>query len=113
MDGLMRETAERLGQAVRDTDTVSFLDSDGPPHFAIVLPETDEQGAALAADKIRRSIAAHDFGTAGAWKRITVSCGGATIDADHRPKYEAGLLRGRQYTGNQLQGAGPPLLTGS
>ena len=49
--------ADRLGQAIRDTDTVAFLDADGPPRFAIVLPETDEQGAALAADKIRRSIA--------------------------------------------------------
>src|SRR5258708_14707448 len=77
IDGLMRETAERLGQAVRDTDTVSFLDSDRPPHFAIVLPETAEQGAPLAADKIRRSIASHHFGTAGAWQRISVSRGAA------------------------------------
>src|SRR5438552_1896096 len=45
IEGLLRELAERLGQAVRDTDTVGFLDADGPPHFAIVLPETDEPGA--------------------------------------------------------------------
>ena len=45
VEGLLREMAERLGQAIRDTDTVGFLDADGPPHFAIVLPETDEQGA--------------------------------------------------------------------
>ncbi len=105
IDGMMRETAERLGGAVRDTDTVGFLDAEGPPHFAIVLPETDEQGAALAADKIRRSIASHDFGTAGAWKRITVSCGAATIDADYRPKDEAGLMNRREYTGNLLREA--------
>ncbi|TMC51600.1 MAG: diguanylate cyclase [Chloroflexi bacterium] len=111
LDGLMREMAERLGQAVRDTDTVGFLDAEGPPHFAIVLPETDEQGAALAADKIRRSIASHDFST-GAWKRITVSCGAATIDADYRPKDEAGVMNRREYSGNLLREAQHALESG-
>src|SRR6266566_1751800 len=105
VEGLLREMAERLGQAIRDTDTVGFLDADGPPHFAIVLPETDEQGAALAADKIRRSIASHDFGTTGAWRRITVSCGAATIDAGYRPMDEAGMMNRREYTGNLLRQA--------
>ena len=105
VEGLMREMAERLGQAIRDTDTVGFLDADGPPRFAIVLPETDEQGATLAADKIRRSIATHDFGTTGTWKRITVSCGSATIDANYRPADEAGVMNRREYTGNLLRDA--------
>jgi diguanylate cyclase (GGDEF)-like protein len=105
VESLLREMAERLGQAIRDTDTVGFLDVDGPPHFAIVLPETDEQGAALAADKIRRSIATHDFSTSGAWRRITVSCGSATIDADYRPRDEAGFMNRREYTGNLLREA--------
>src|SRR3981081_3738855 len=72
LEGLLREISERLGQAIRDTDTVAFLDAEGPPHFCIVLPETDEQGATLAADKIRRAIASHDFATAGNRKRIPV-----------------------------------------
>lgn len=105
IEGLLREMAERLGQAIRDTDTVGFLDVDGPPHFAIVLPETDESGAALAADKIRRSIASHDFSSSGAWSRITVSCGAATIDAGYRPMDEAGVLNRREYTGNLLREA--------
>jgi len=105
IEGLLREMAERLGQSVRDTDTVGLLDADGPPRFAIVLPETDEQGAALAADKIRRSIASHDFGTTGTWKRITVSCGAATIDAGYRPLDEAGMMNRREYTGNLLREA--------
>src|SRR5207245_10673722 len=104
-EALLREMAERLGQAIRDTDTVAFLDADGPPHFAIVLPETDEQGAALAADKIRRSIASHDFGTTGAWKRITVSCGAATVDSGYRPADEAGMINRREYTGHLLREA--------
>jgi diguanylate cyclase (GGDEF)-like protein len=104
IEGLLREIAERLGRAIRDTDTVGFLDAEGPPHFAIVLPETDEHGAALAADKIRRSIASHDFSTSGNWRRITVSCGAATIPA-YQPQAteEAGLLNRREYTGNLLR----------
>jgi len=112
VEGLLKEMAERLGQAIRDTDTVGFLDAEGPPHFAIVLPETDEQGAALAADKIRRSIATHDFSTSGAWRRITVSCGAATIDADYRPRDEAGFMNRREYTGNLLREAFQALDTG-
>ncbi|HEX2646683.1 MAG TPA: diguanylate cyclase, partial [Candidatus Dormibacteraeota bacterium] len=112
VEGLLKEIAERLGQAIRDTDTVGFLDAEGPPHFAIVLPETDEQGAALAADKIRRSIATHDFSASGAWRRITVSCGAATIDADYRPRDEAGFMNRREYTGNLLREAFQALDTG-
>ena len=112
IEGLLREIAERLGQSIRDTDTVGFLDSEGPPHFAIVLPETDEQGATLAADKIRRSIASHDFSTSGSWRRITVSCGAATIGVVPHSNEEAGLMSRREYTGNLLREAYNALETG-
>ena len=114
VEGLLREIAERLGQAIRDTDTVGFLDADGSPHFAIVLPETDEGGATLAADKIRRSIASHDFTTTGSWKRITVSCGAATIAAALRTAVEeAGLIGNkREYQGNLLREGYQALETG-
>jgi len=70
-----------------------------------VLPETDDSGASLAADKIRRSIASHDFGTTGGWQRITVSCGAATIGV-LPPRYdEAGIMNRREYTGNLLREA--------
>ena len=105
LDGLLRELSERLGRAVRDTDTVAFLDVEGPPHFAIVLPETNEKGATLAADKIRRGIAAHDFATAGNWQRITVSCGAATIAVMPPSEEEAGLMSRREYTGDLLREA--------
>jgi len=105
LEGLLREISERLGMSIRDTDTVAFLDADGPPHFAIVLPETNEQGATLAADKIRRGIAAHDFATGGSWQRITVSCGAATIGVVPTGEVEAGLMNRREYTGNLLREA--------
>ena len=112
VEGLLREISERLGQSIRDTDTVGFLDADGPPHFAIVLPETDEAGATLAADKIRRSIASHDFSTSGSWRRITVSCGAATIPVTVQATVEAGLMNRREYTGNLLREAHQALDTG-
>ncbi len=114
VEGLLREIAERLGRSIRDTDTVGFLDADGSPHFAIVLPETDEGGATLAADKIRRSIASHDFTTTGSWKRITVSCGAATIAAALRTAVEeAGLIgNSREYQGNLLREGYQALETG-
>jgi len=105
LDGLLAEMSETLGRAIRDTDTLGFLDAEGPPHFAIVLPETDDRGATLAADKIRRSIASHDFSTGGSWQRITVSCGAATIDAVRGSNEEAGMMNRREYTGNLLREA--------
>src|SRR6202022_3851863 len=106
VEGLLREISERLGRAIRDTDTVAFLDADGPPHFAIVLPETDEQGATLAADKIRRSIASHDLTTTGNWKKITVRCGAATIAVKVGMHEEAGFVgSSREYSGNLLREA--------
>ena len=102
LEGLLRELAETLGRSIRDTDTVGFLDAEGPPHFAIVLPETDEQGATLAADKIRRSVASHDFSAGGAWTRITVSCGAATITVHVPTVDEPGTMVRREYPGNLL-----------
>ncbi len=112
IDGLLKEIAERLGRSIRDTDTVAFMDADGPPHFAIVLPETDDRGATLAADKIRRSIASHDFSTTGNWQRITVSCGAATIGVLAKNYEEAGLMNQREYTGNLVREAYQALDTG-
>lgn len=102
---LMQELADTLGRAIRDTDTLGFLEADSSPHFVIVLPETDQQGATYAADKIRRAVAAHDFSGAGDWQRITVSCGAATIDVTAQQEYEAGLMNRREYTGNLLREA--------
>ena len=70
-----------------------------------MLPETNDEGATLAADKIRRSIASHDFATSGNWKRITVSCGAATIGVVSTSGDEAGLMNRREYSGNLLREA--------
>ncbi len=79
LNQLLKELADTLVRSVRDVDTVGFLEAEGPPHFVMVLPETDEAGALLAADKIRRSVASHDFQSGGNWQRLTVSVGIATV----------------------------------
>ncbi len=102
LNSLMGELSEALGRSIRDTDTLGFLEAERSPHFVIILPETDQQGATLAADKIRRAIASHDFSSGGGWQRITVSCGAATIGV--RPQdFEAGMMNRREYTGNLLR----------
>ncbi len=105
LNALLSEISDALGHAIRDTDTLGFLDAERSPHFVIILPETDRDGATLAADKIRRSIATHDFGTGGGWQRITVSCGAATIGVMPQQEVEAGLLNRREYSGNLLREA--------
>jgi diguanylate cyclase (GGDEF)-like protein len=104
VNALLAELADALGKAIRDTDTLGFLEAERSPHFVIILPETDQQGATLAADKIRRGIAAHDFSGDGGWQRITVSCGAATIGIVATTD-EAGLMNRREYTGNLLREA--------
>ena len=105
VNALLSELTDALSHAIRDTDTLGFLEAERSPHFVIILPETDQDGATLAADKIRRSIATHDFETGGGWRRITVSCGAATIGVVPQQDLEAGMMNRREYTGNLLREA--------
>ena len=105
VNALLGELADVLGRAIRDTDTLGFLEADRSPHFVIILPETDQQGATLAADKIRRAVASHDFSSGGRWQRVTVSCGAATIGMAPREFDEDGVLNRREFTGNLLREA--------
>src|SRR5712692_10364316 len=98
---------QEANRAVRYHRPLSVLtvELDHAEHIPKALAQIQIEGLlrALAADKIRRSIATHDFSTSGNWRRITVSCGAATIDSDYRPKDEAGMVNRREYTGNLLR----------
>ncbi|MEP7104302.1 MAG: diguanylate cyclase [Chloroflexota bacterium] len=104
LNNMLKEIGQALVHAVRDTDTVAFLDSHGPPHYAIVLPETDANGAVLAADKIRKSVASHDFQTGGNWQRLTVSVGIASVS--HERMSQQDLLTEAYATLHQGRNAG-------
>ena len=100
----MKELAETLVASVRDTDTVGVLDMEGAPRFAIVLPETDQNGALLAADKIRRAIASHDFRAGGQWQRLTLSCGAATANHERMGKQDLVWIAGQALQSGRAAG---------
>jgi two-component system cell cycle response regulator len=79
-DAVLRGVAELLVQAVRTSDMVGRY---GGEEFLVVLPETDDEGAASFAERVRERIAAHEFR---AWDdgralRMTASIGVATFPA--------------------------------
>jgi diguanylate cyclase (GGDEF)-like protein len=77
-DAALSELAHVMQSAVRDIDVVCRY---GGEEFAVLLPETDSDGAFVAAEKVREAIASHDFPDADGRKnqRITVSIGFSTF----------------------------------
>ncbi len=107
LSGLLRELAQVLVGAVRDTDTVAFLDAAGPPQYGIVLPETDASEAVLVGDKIRRCVASHDFRAGGAWQRLTVSVGVAEVSYERMDQQDLLQAAYRTLQQGRAQGLGP------
>ena len=77
-DDALFELAKAMRNAVRDIDVVCRY---GGEEFAILLPETDSDGAFVAAEKVREAVAAHYFPDSGGRRteRLTVSIGLSTF----------------------------------
>ncbi|HEY5506787.1 MAG TPA: GGDEF domain-containing protein [Coriobacteriia bacterium] len=77
-DAALSELAVAMQHAVRDIDVVCRY---GGEEFAILLPETDADGAFVAAEKVREAVANHQFPDADGRKteRLTVSIGLSTF----------------------------------
>jgi two-component system cell cycle response regulator len=58
-DAVLIDLAGRLKGQVRDVDTLARY---GGEEFVVILPETDEEGAALAAERIRTAVRRRPFG---------------------------------------------------
>jgi two-component system cell cycle response regulator len=58
-DAVLIDLAGRLKGQVRDVDTLARY---GGEEFVVILPETDEEGAALAAERIRTAVSRRPFG---------------------------------------------------
>ncbi len=102
---LFRELGDVLSHAIRDIDTVGFLGD----RFCFVLPETDQSGAMVAAEKIMHSVAANEFAAgAGQWGRLTLSLGAASVNPDRMGRQDLvamatqALLEGRQDGSNRV-----------
>ena len=52
-DAILKRVAETMRKILRQTDIIA---RHGGDEFAVILPDTDLQGAAIAAERIRRSI---------------------------------------------------------
>jgi diguanylate cyclase (GGDEF)-like protein len=79
-DAVLRDVSDLLLAAVRSSDMVGRY---GGEEFLIVLPETDDEGAASFAERVRERVEAHAFRP---WEddrdlRMTASIGVATFPA--------------------------------
>ena len=71
-DAVLKEVAGLLLAAQRSVDVVARY---GGEEFAIVLPETDAAGATAFAERLRQTIAEHEFSGGGRPLRLSVSAG--------------------------------------
>lgn len=80
-DEVLRALAERLVHTTRESDLVARY---GGEEFAVILPETDYEGAAMAAQKLRSAVGGSPLVTLGPDRSeigVTVSIGLATYPA--------------------------------
>lgn len=76
-DTLLRKIAQILKSSLRETDFVARY---GGEEFAVILPETNKEGASIATERVRRAISEQTFGEVGA--KMTVSLGVASYPDD-------------------------------
>jgi diguanylate cyclase (GGDEF)-like protein len=87
-DEVLRETARILSGTVTELHVISRLrKSDiiaryGGEEFVVILPETGSEGAAVAAEKIRKTIAEYPFKIGNDEVHITMSFGVAEMSSD-------------------------------
>jgi diguanylate cyclase (GGDEF)-like protein len=89
-DQALAELATTMRSAVRDIDIVCRY---GGEEFAILLPETDGEGAFVVAEKVREAVASHGFKNSESERteQITVSIGLSTYPGTASDR--EGLLR--------------------
>lgn len=78
-DRVLTTIAELLGEMGRTVDTVARV---GGEEFAIILPDTSREGAAVLAERIRAAVEQSVFDTGTGPVSLTVSIGVATFGTD-------------------------------
>jgi diguanylate cyclase (GGDEF)-like protein len=76
-DDVLREVATRLRDNIRQEELLARY---GGEEFAVVLPETNREGAILIGERLRRSVAEQPCCYDGRTHVVTVSLGAAVID---------------------------------
>lgn len=76
-DAVIRQAADLIRQNMRDSDVAGRY---GGEEFVVLLPDTDREGALIFAERLRRSIEAHQVIHEHAQIRFTVSLGIADLN---------------------------------
>ena len=85
---LLRDVGELIGGAIREPDTVAATNrvaALGTQRFMVLLPETDEEGAFRAAEKIRTLVDGTMFSLSDGAAGLTVSLGVASSQGAGEP----------------------------
>ena len=102
-DAVLRGVARLLQKCARETDAVARY---GGEELAVVLPETDADGARAIAERIRRTIEAAQHPTEQGVLRVTVSIGIATTARSPEELVESAdkaLYRAKQSGRNRVE----------
>jgi diguanylate cyclase len=115
INDLIRAVAEAMSRVVRDPDTLAATNrvfALGTHRFMVLLPETPEEGAFRAAEKIRVVVEATIFKLGGIDNNVTLSVGIAATGPEHEEPNLLGratqaLIEGHGQGQNRSQVAPP------
>ncbi|MBE0624592.1 MAG: GGDEF domain-containing protein [Burkholderiales bacterium] len=89
-DAVLRAVADVVRTELRRIDTVGRI---GGEEFLVILPETDQENATVAAERIRSTIALHEFLIGDARIGITISIGLVVSDITTNSVTVEGVLK--------------------
>ena len=113
-DAVLRDMGTLLRQCMRDTEIVARL---GGEEFGVMLPQTDEIQARIAAERLRAAVEAHDFRAVdGQPIHVTISVGisgfppSAATRADLMEQADRAMYAAKRGGRNRVVSAEPPTL---
>jgi diguanylate cyclase (GGDEF)-like protein len=102
-DAVLRELALRLRLRMREADALGRLGGDA---FAVILPHTDERGAAVFADAVLRRMVGRPIPTSAGPLTVTLSIGVALMQAGMDLDDEALLAAAEEALASARRGGG-------